>query len=191
MRCSTPIGGHQCSGGAHRSVSPSPVGTGQTRASWYRYPRPGKLLDLTDEAVTELLDDGGLEPGEEAGTVTLASALAHLRGGPPPSAEPYGRVEQVRGLVRRLWQRIRRAFYVPPGGDRTPVVLGVVAFVLGWLSLCWIGTIVGIVLGVKAQRRANDLDQDDLVPKVGWIIAVVVGVLDILGLIILEPTFTG
>lgn len=168
-------------------------------ARWYRpaadvvitIQEAGELLDLTEQTIAKPIGEETLQPGQEAGTVTLASALAYLSGGPTPSAEPYGRAEQVRGLARRLWHRIRRGFYVPPGGDRGPVILGVVAFVLGWLSLCWVGTIVGIVLGVKAQRRANDLGQDDLVPKIGWITAVIVGILDILGWIFLQPTFSG
>lgn len=69
------------------------------------------------------------------------------------------------------------------------MVMGTFAFLLGWFNCCYIGMIVGIILGVKGQRRARELGQDDRVPKVAWITTIVVGVLDLLGLLFLPPSF--
>lgn len=72
---------------------------------------------------------------------------------------------------------------------RTPMIFGVVGIVC-WF-LCGVGAVASVVLGIVGQRKARELGQSDLVPKIAWIGGIVVLVLDVIGFIVLPPTYSG
>lgn len=49
----------------------------------------------------------------------------------------------------------------------TPTVLGVIGIV-GWF-LCGVGAIGSVIVGAIGQRKARELGQSDLLPKIAWI----------------------
>lgn len=63
----------------------------------------------------------------------------------------------------------------PQQENNTPKVLGIVGIICA--ILCWPA---GIVLGLIGQSKAREYGQSDTLPKVAWIIAIVVGVINIL-----------
>lgn len=76
-----------------------------------------------------------------------------------------------------------------PPTSKTPMILGVVGIV-GWF-LCGIGAIGSVVVGVIGQRKARELGQSDLLPKVAWIGGLAVILLDIVVGFFIRPTYGG
>lgn len=78
----------------------------------------------------------------------------------------------------------------PPGHQsNTPMILGIVGIV-GWF-LCGVGAIGSVIVGVIGQRKARELGQSDLLPKVAWIGGLAVIVLDIIVGFFIRPTYGG
>lgn len=63
--------------------------------------------------------------------------------------------------------------------SNAPLILGIIGIV-GWF-LCGWGAIGSVVVGAIGQRKARELGQSDVLPKVAWIGGLVVIGLDILG----------
>lgn len=51
------------------------------------------------------------------------------------------------------------------------MILGILG-IIGWF-LCGIGAIGSVIVGVIGQRKARELGQSDLLPKIAWIGGVV------------------
>lgn len=92
--------------------------------------------------------------------------------GRPPSSRPRGAVAPASSSA---------ADTVPPTVSQSsaPMILGIIGIV-GWF-LCGWGAIGSVILGVIGQRKAHELGQADMLPKVAWIGGLVVIALDIAG----------
>ncbi|HEX6445426.1 MAG TPA: hypothetical protein VF053_10085 [Streptosporangiales bacterium] len=77
----------------------------------------------------------------------------------------------------------------PVRQSNTAMVLGILGIV-GWF-LCGIGAIGSVIIGVIGQRKARELGQSDLLPKIAWIGGLVVIVLDIIIGFFIRPTYGG
>lgn len=77
----------------------------------------------------------------------------------------------------------------PARQSNTPMILGIIGIV-GWF-LCGIGAIGSVIVGVIGQRKARDLGQSDLLPKVAWIGGLAVIILDIIVGFFIGPTYGG
>ncbi|MBO0890340.1 MAG: hypothetical protein J2P14_05460 [Acidothermales bacterium] len=55
--------------------------------------------------------------------------------------------------------------------------------ILGWF-VCGVGVIASFILGALGQRKARELGQSELLPKIAWIGGIVVTVLNAIGLLI-------
>lgn len=71
---------------------------------------------------------------------------------------------------------------------RLPMILGI-AGVVGWF-LCGVGAIGSIIVGRIGQRKARELGQSELLPKIAWIGGIVVVILDVIGFIVLPTTYS-
>lgn len=66
--------------------------------------------------------------------------------------------------------------------SKLPMILGILG-ILGWF-VCGVGVIASFILGGLGQRKAHELGQSDLLPKIAWIGGIVVTVLNAIGLLI-------
>lgn len=66
--------------------------------------------------------------------------------------------------------------------SRLPMIFGILG-ILGWF-VCGVGVIASFILGGLGQRKARELGQSDLLPRIAWIGGIVVTVLNAIGLLI-------
>lgn len=69
------------------------------------------------------------------------------------------------------------------------MILGIVG-IIGWF-LCGVGAIGSVVVGVIGQRKARELGQSDVLPKVAWVGGLAVIALDIIVGFFIRPTYGG
>jgi hypothetical protein len=60
------------------------------------------------------------------------------------------------------------------------MIFGILGIV-GWF-VCGVGVIASFILGGLGQRKARELGQSELLPKIAWIGGIVVTVLNAIGL---------
>lgn len=68
---------------------------------------------------------------------------------------------------------------------RLPMILGI-AGIVGWF-LCGVGAIGSIIVGRIGQRKARELGQSDLLPKIAWIGGIVTIVGDVIVFVLYNP----
>lgn len=62
------------------------------------------------------------------------------------------------------------------------MIFGIIG-IAGWF-VCGVGVIASFILGGLGQRKARELGQSDLLPKIAWIGGIVVTALNAIGLLI-------